>query len=68
MSSGSVVAANVSDDATPIVPFASRPNAATSPGSESGIPSTSVRGPVAMKGTRTAKSTNGTSITIRRPM
>ena len=68
MSSGSVVAAKVRDEATPIVPLASRPKAATSPGSESESPSTSVLGPVAMKGTRMAKNTNGTSITIRLAM
>ena len=65
---GSVVAARVSEAITPRVPLASRPQAESSPGSDTATPSTSVRGPVATNGIRTANSTNGTSITIRRAM
>ena len=63
---GSVVAARVSDDITPIVPLATRPHAASRPGSETLRPRTSVRGPVATNGISTANTRNGTSITIRR--
>ena len=62
---GSVVAASVSEASTPSEPLASSANAASSPVSETVNHSTSVCGPVATNGTRIAKSTNGSSITIR---
>ena len=65
---GSVVAARVSEATTPRVPLASSPQAASRPGWETETPSTSVCGPVATKGTSSAKSTNGVSTTIRRAM
>ncbi len=64
-SCGSVVAARVSEARTPMVPLTSSAMPATSPGSETVTPRTSVRGPWAMKGIRTAKTANGTSTTIR---
>ena len=64
-SCGSVVAARVRLASTPRVPLASSPQAASSPDSLSDRPSTSVRGPWATNGSSTAKSTNGTSTTIR---
>ena len=64
-SCGSVVAARVRLARTPRVPLASSPHAASSPDSLSVSPSTSACGPWATNGSSTAKSTNGTSTTIR---
>ena len=64
-SCGSVVAARVNEASTPSVPLTSSATPACRPGSETVRPSTSVRGPWAMKGMSRAKTANGTSITIR---
>ena len=64
-SRGSVVAARVRLATTPSVPLASSPHAASRPSSARDSPSTSTRGPVATNGISSAKTTNGTSTTIR---
>ncbi len=62
---GSVVAARVRLASTPSVPLASSAPALSSPDSLRLRPSTSVRGPWATNGSSSAKTTNGTSTTIR---
>ena len=64
-SCGSVVAARVREARTPMLPLISRARPATRPGSDTVTPQTSVRGPWEMKGMSTAKTTNGSSTTIR---
>ena len=64
-SRGSVVAARVRLASTPSVPLTSSAHAAVRPGWLTATPSTSTRGPVAMNGISSAKTTNGTSTTIR---
>jgi hypothetical protein len=62
---GSVVAARVSEASTPMEPLTSRVRPACSPGSETATPSTSMRGPWATKGIRSANAANGSSMIMR---
>ncbi len=62
---GAVVAASSNDVARPSVPLASTFQPASSPSTDSARPSTSVRGPAAVNGSRNASTTNGSSISRR---
>ncbi len=60
-----MVAASRTEAATPSVPLARMFQAPQSPGSLSAVPRMWTRGPVATNGIRTAKATNGTSMSSR---
>ena len=60
-----VVAARMTEVATPRVPLATMFQAAQSPSTDSATPSTSTRSPCPTRGRNTAKSRNGSSMTRR---